>query len=726
MSITVKLIICRLDRRIFMKRAYVASAALILLLSSWLSGAQQTLSTNTNIAVPPLVNFSGALTDINGKPITGIVGVTFLLYKDQRGGSPLWMETQNVQPDTRGHYTVMLGSTSSTGLPSDIFVAGEAHWLAVQIGDQAEQPRVLLVSAPYALKAGDAETIGGLPPSAFVLAAPQMGRAATEPAVKARAISGPSPAVTGTGTTDYIPLWTNSTGTLGNSNIFQSSANKVGIGTTTPAAALEVNGTAKVDGAATFASTASVTGNLTVNADINLAATTSSGVINIVGVPFLSAPGIVAENTSLGLDALSATTKGIGDTATGVYAMSHDTSGSYNTANGTSALLGNSTGSSNVAVGYRALAGNTTGSYNVALGNSALSASTSGLANTGIGNSAGNTADGSKLTGKNDAALGTGTKFGTGSLTNATAIGANAEVTESNAMVLGSIKGVNGQTVSANVGIGTTAPSYPLDVQNPYIAVHGAGGGASETSSDFLPDAAVAGVWGDSGTSFGVLGTADDSNAGFFSNSSGPHSGSDGTTIYADNYGNPGSPVFEATGPGVDDCTIDNVGNLSCTGTVTDVVPSAGGARRVSVYAMQSADNWFEDAGSGQLANGSAVVAMDPTFAQIVNTGVEYHVFLTPNGDCRGLFVTHKSAASFEVHELGGGASSIAFDYRIMAKRMGYEKERLKDVTEQYQKMEQQQQLRRERMKLHRAARSAAGPRPPLQAVAQPASTQPE
>jgi hypothetical protein len=33
-----------------------------------------------------------------------------------------------------------------------------------------EQPRVLLVSVPYAMKAGDAETLGGKPLSAFVLA----------------------------------------------------------------------------------------------------------------------------------------------------------------------------------------------------------------------------------------------------------------------------------------------------------------------------------------------------------------------------------------------------------------------------------------------------------------------------------------------------------------------------------------------------------------------------
>ena len=36
-------------------------------------------------------------------------------------------------------------------------------------GVQVTQPRVLLVSVPYALKAGDAATLGGLPASAFVL-----------------------------------------------------------------------------------------------------------------------------------------------------------------------------------------------------------------------------------------------------------------------------------------------------------------------------------------------------------------------------------------------------------------------------------------------------------------------------------------------------------------------------------------------------------------------------
>jgi len=60
-----------------------------------------------------------------------------------------------------------------------------------------------------------------------------------------------TPAVSGTGTTDFIPLWTNSTGTLGNSVFFQSgtgSTAKVGMNSTTPQALLDVNGSATVRG----------------------------------------------------------------------------------------------------------------------------------------------------------------------------------------------------------------------------------------------------------------------------------------------------------------------------------------------------------------------------------------------------------------------------------------------------------------------------------------------
>ena len=120
--------------------------------------------------VPRLVRFSGTATEIGSSNAASprVVGVTFSLYAEQTGGAPLWSEVQNVQVDKTGHYTVMLGSTQPDGLPLSLFTAAQAQWLGVRLEAQAEQPRVMLLSVPYALKAADAETFGGKPPSAFM------------------------------------------------------------------------------------------------------------------------------------------------------------------------------------------------------------------------------------------------------------------------------------------------------------------------------------------------------------------------------------------------------------------------------------------------------------------------------------------------------------------------------------------------------------------------------
>ena len=128
------------------------------------TGEQQASSSTSNAAtVPGLVRFSGTLKDQDDKPLTGTVGVTFSLYKTQDGGSALWMETQNVKLDDQGNYSVLLGSTSPKGMPQDLFNCAEPRWLGVQVQGQDEQARALLVSVPYALKAGDAQTLGGRP-----------------------------------------------------------------------------------------------------------------------------------------------------------------------------------------------------------------------------------------------------------------------------------------------------------------------------------------------------------------------------------------------------------------------------------------------------------------------------------------------------------------------------------------------------------------------------------
>ena len=82
---------------------------------------------------------------------------------------------------------------------------------------------------------------------------------------------------------------------------------------------------------------------------------------------------------------------------------------------------------------------------------------------------------------------------------------------------------------------------------------------------------------------------------------------------------------------------------------------------------MESPEHWFEDFGTAKLRGGRAVVKLDADFAKVITR--DYRVFLTPEGDCRGLYVRRKSAVSFEVRELMGGSSSVAFSYRIVGRR---------------------------------------------------------
>ena len=207
-------------------------------------------------AVPRLTWFSGMVKDAAGAPQTGMVGITFSLYEEQQGGAALWTEIQNVPLDDQGRYTVLLGSMHPEGLPLDLFTSGKARWLGVapQLAGAAEQPRILLVGVPYALKAADADTLGGLPASAFLQAAltppPQAGPAGV-PGFKPQAVPSASPDTACAGLTSDGAAVANQVAkftspcNLEPSAIFETGG-KVGIGTTTPAATLDVHGAANV------------------------------------------------------------------------------------------------------------------------------------------------------------------------------------------------------------------------------------------------------------------------------------------------------------------------------------------------------------------------------------------------------------------------------------------------------------------------------------------------
>jgi hypothetical protein len=128
------------------------------------------------------------------------------------------------------------------------------------------------------------------------------------------------------------------------------------------------------------------------------------------------------------------------------------------------------------------------------------------------------------------------------------------------------------------------------------------------------------------------------------------------------------------------------VGNVTITGTLTLMGIKSAAVRGkegtlVRLYCVESPESWFEDFGHGQLAGGSTTVQLEPGFAGVVKTD-DYHVFLTPEGDCNGLYVTSKTPGGFGVHELKSGTSNTAFAYRVVAKRKDIEGARLEHVDE--------------------------------------------
>lgn len=226
-------------REIRMKHAIKSIVLILFCLSTALVGKAQCRVAVTQCAqpVPHLVKFSGTIRNISQLPRSGVVSIRFVMYGEASGGTPLWQEVQNTQVDQQGHYEVMLGATGVDGLPVELFSSGESRWLDAQplLPGEEEQPRILMVSVPYALQAENAQTLGGLPVSAFAKAAASTGvvnnltSATASESVTALAGSGvlsestPAPssakgALAATGTTNTIPKFSAS-GTLLDSQI---------------------------------------------------------------------------------------------------------------------------------------------------------------------------------------------------------------------------------------------------------------------------------------------------------------------------------------------------------------------------------------------------------------------------------------------------------------------------------------------------------------------------
>jgi trimeric autotransporter adhesin len=208
----------------------------------------------------------------------------------------------------------------------------------------------------------------------------------------------------------------------------------VGIGTTTPALILDVNGDAVFNGVRVGKGNGGVSTNTAIG----------NGALDVAGI-------MGSSNTATGYQTLFSTTVGFNNTATGAAALFSNTTGEENTANGYNALYFNTKGIENIAVGSYVLNSNSVGNFNTATGYAALNGNTSGNSNTVTGSDAlfnnttgsNNVANGylalqSNKTGSNNIGIGSRADVSSGTLVNATAIGTNATVNGSNKMQLGS------------------------------------------------------------------------------------------------------------------------------------------------------------------------------------------------------------------------------------------------------------------------------------------------
>jgi hypothetical protein len=117
-------------------------------------------------------------------------------------------------------------------------------------------------------------------------------------------------------------------------------------------------------------------------------------------------------------------------------------------------------------------------------------------------------------------------------------------------------------------------------------------------------------------------------------------------------------------------------GNFWVSGSKSAVISTRDYGRR-AVYCTESPEVWFEDFGSSRLVNGRAHIELDPVFRQTVtiNSQNPMKVFVTPtDGSAIALGVT-KGLTGFDV--VGPAGSNASFDWRIVAKRAGYETHRL-------------------------------------------------
>ena len=210
----------------------VRALVVLIVVSASAISAQSTQSVSSQ-SVPRLINVSGVFQPANGQPASAVETVTLSIYADPEGGPPLWQETQTIALDAQGRYALLLGATQADGIPAAVFGTGEAKWLGTvfERAGEVEGPRVRITSVPYALRASDADTLGGRPASAYLLAPGAGGT--TDAQAAANEAGGVTADIVLPGTPNFLAKYVNGVD-VGNSGVFEAADGAVGMGTTTP------------------------------------------------------------------------------------------------------------------------------------------------------------------------------------------------------------------------------------------------------------------------------------------------------------------------------------------------------------------------------------------------------------------------------------------------------------------------------------------------------------
>jgi hypothetical protein len=115
--------------------------------------------------IPRKINYQGLLTDSDdGEPLVGTYDLTFRIYDASSGGDLLWSEMGSVTTDKFGVFSALIGSS----VPLDISFEGPC-WLEIVVEGETLGPRRELASVPYAFRAINADSLGGLSSASFSL-----------------------------------------------------------------------------------------------------------------------------------------------------------------------------------------------------------------------------------------------------------------------------------------------------------------------------------------------------------------------------------------------------------------------------------------------------------------------------------------------------------------------------------------------------------------------------